>query len=542
MNDRDPSKKELLDALKTCREQLEMQQRIIESQERKYRDSLSREEKFKTILENMEEFYFEVDIAGRFTFFNDQLCEIYGYTRDALMGMSNKDYTKNNIAMKMYKDFNEVFRTGHPLRFACYEIVTKDGQLKYIEISVSLRKDEDGHSIGFSGIGRDITDRRQKEMERSVLIDQLQQAQRFEAIATLAGGIAHDFNNILMGVQGNISLILLKVDADTSTFKRLKKVEALIERGADLIQQLLWYAKIKTYHVDPVNINLVIDHTSHFFARTKNNIAVTKNLQKNVWAVGINKSAVEQVLLSLYMNAEQAMPNGGQLFIQTKNTFIDKISARSQDLKPGRYIRISVGDTGIGMDAATRKKIFDPFFTTKALGQGNGLGLASVFGIVRNHGGMIDVESEKNHGATFNIFLPASSDRNEIKSTSSGNDPMADWETVLLVNDDELMNDVCASFLKELGYDVISAKSICEACEKYARQGNKIKMLMVDLNLPDMTCRADLDRLNTHGKTPVLLMDGGEYWDAFFENHHVHVIQKPFSLSLLSEKIKSILK
>ena len=542
MNNRDTSKKALLDELRACREQIEAQQKIIAVKERQHQEILSREEKYKTILENMEEFYFEVDLVGRFTFFNDQLCEICGYPREVLMGMSNKTYTKNNIALKMYKDFNEVFRTGHPLRFADYEIVTKEGQSKYIEVSVSLRKGKDGQSMGFCGIGRDITDRKQKEMERALLIDQLQQAQRLEAIATLAGGVAHDFNNILMGMQGNISLILLKVDAGTTTFERLKKVEALIERGADLIQQLLGYAKINTYHVDPVNINLVIDHTSHFFGRIKKDILVTKNLQKNIWTVDINKSAVEQVLLSLYMNAEQAMPNGGELVIQTKNTFIDKTSARSHNLKHGRYVHICVKDTGIGMDAATQKKIFDPFFTTKALGQGNGLGLASVFGIVRNHGGMIDVESEKHHGTAFNIFLPASSDRNEIKNTSGDDSPLADSETVLLVNDDELMNDVCESFLRELGYRVILAKSICEACDKCAWQINKIKMVMVDLNLPDMKCLTDLDPLKAHTDIPVLLMDGGGFWEDISENHHVHVIQKPFSLSQLSEKVKALLK
>ena len=209
MNDSGTSKKVLRDELRACREQLETQQRLIEAQEKKYQDILSREEKYKAILENMEEFYFEVDLDGRFTFFNDRLCEMCGYARETLMGMSNRTYTKYDIAMKMYKDFNEVFRTGHALRFVDYEIVTKEGQLKYIELSVSLRKDKDGNSIGFCGIGRDITDRKQKEMERALLIDQLQQAQRLEAIATLAGGIAHDFNNILMGMQGNISLILL---------------------------------------------------------------------------------------------------------------------------------------------------------------------------------------------------------------------------------------------------------------------------------------------------------------------------------------------
>ncbi|MBU0990917.1 MAG: PAS domain S-box protein [Proteobacteria bacterium] len=544
MNISEKTKEDLINEVADLKKQIKNLNAIIDQQKEDEHHAESREDKYKTILDNMEEFYFEVDLAGNFTFFNDQICKVFGYSRDELMGMNNRSYTTNEIALQMFRDFNEVFRTGKPFKITDYSIVTKDGTAKNLEISASLKKNKNGNLIGFCGIGRDITDRKQKEMERALLIDQLQQSQRLEAIATLAGGVAHDFNNILMGMQGNISLILLKVDTDTLTFKRLKKVEELIERGAHLIQQLLGFAKTKTNAANPLNINNVIENTSYFFSRSKKNIAVHTELEKNIWPVDIGQGAVEQVLLSLYMNADQAMPQGGELFIKTRNVFLDDAFVNPYNLTPGRYINISIKDTGIGMDMATQKRIFDPFFTTKDLGQGNGLGLASVFGIVRNHGGMIKVESEKGKGAAFNIFLSAYPDENETSYAYFSGKTSIDLNTILLVNDDELMIDVCESLLTELGYRVISVRSINDAYEKFVQNVKKIKIVMIDITLPDMTGDDVLIRFKKiNPLVPVLLIDGYREGDTHqISEKKVYIIQKPFSLGQLSEKIRKIMK
>lgn len=545
MNPKEQSKEALMDEICDLKNQIVQLKGIIDQTKSDAANAFSREDKYKTILDNIEEFYFEVDLAGNFTFFNDQICKVFGYSREELMGMNNRTYTTNEIALRMFRNFNEVFKTGHSFKIADYGIVAKDGISKNLEISASLKKGPNGEPVGFCGIGRDITDRKQKELERALMIDQLQQAQRLEAIATLAGGIAHDFNNILMGMQGNISLILLKVDTDTITFKRLKKVEELIDRGANLIQQLLGFAKTKVKTANPTNINHVIENTAYFFSRSKKNIVVHKDLEKNIWAVDIHRGSIEQVLLSIYMNADQAMPEGGDLFIKSRNVFLDEALVNPFNLKPGRFIHISIKDTGVGMDLTTQKRIFEPFFTTKEFGQGSGLGLATVFGIIRNHGGMIKVESEKGKGATFHIFLAVTPDGKDLMNENLTSRGSVAQDTILLVNDDELMIDVCESLLAELGYHVLSARSMFEAYEKFAQNEKKIKIVMIDASLPAMKgdkVLAQLRKINS--LVSVLLIDGYRE-DSFYplvDEQKVFLIQKPFSLGQLSETIRKILK
>ena len=539
----DPLNEHLIAEISDLKKEISHLKAIIDQREAATRLTLYHDDKYKTILDNMEEFYFEVDLAGHFTFFNDQICKVFGYSREELMGMNNRDYTNNEISIRMFNDFNQVFKTGNSFRIADYTIVTKEGASRNLEISVSLLKDQNGCPVGFSGVGRDITDRKQKELDRALLIDQLEQVQRLEAIARLAGGVAHDFNNILMGMQGNISLILLKVDADEITVKRLKKMEELIDRGAHLIQQLLGFANAKVKTVNPININNIIENTSYFFGKGKKNIVVHQDLEKSLWPVDLHRGAMEQILLSIYMNAEQAMPEGGDLFITSRNVFLDDAFVNPFNLQPGRFVHISIKDTGVGMDLATQRKIFEPFFTTKEFGLGNGLGLATVFGIVRNHGGMIKVESEKGRGAVFHIYLAAANHGKEGPEGNGALDDLFPQDRVLLVIDDPLMNDVCESLLTELGYQVVAAKNQSEAYEKFSLNAGKIRMVMIDSSLSERTGDQIISRLQSiNPLVPVLLIDGYRENEAFplVDEKRVYLIQKPFSLSHLSEIIRKI--
>lgn len=503
----------------------------------------SSEHKYKTILKNIEEFYYEIDLSGNLTFFNEQLSHIYGYSSDELMGMNNREYASPETSKKMYRDLNEIYKTGKPLKSVEYEIISKDGSFRTVEISSSLIQSETGEAIGFRGIGKDITNQKEKEKERELLLDQLQQAQKLEAIATLAGGIAHDFNNILMGVQGNISLILLKMDKTSITYERLKKIEDLIERGANLTQQLLGFAKSKNFSVNPVDINSVIENTAYLFERSKKNITVNRDLEKEIWTVDINQGAIEQVLLSLYVNAAQAMPNGGKLYIHSKNVILDESFVRPYRLKPGEYVLISVKDTGRGMDLATQKRIFDPFFTTKNIGQGSGLGLASVLGIVKNHGGIIKVDSEKGEGSVFNIYLIVSSRYTTTMVNKSKNITVG-ADTILLIDDDELIIDVCESLLTELGYQVITAINGRAALKKIKENFKAIKIIMLDITLPDMEGTEVLDRIKIlNPEVPILLMSGysrDEKINRIIHKSNNNFIQKPFNLKQLSEKLKAV--
>ncbi|MBU1130457.1 PAS domain S-box protein, partial [Patescibacteria group bacterium] len=366
------------------------------------------EEKYRSILESIEDGYYEVGLAGNFTFFNDAMCKILKYPADELMGMNNREYMDEENAKKIYKVFNTIYQTGVSTKALDWKLIRKDGTECFVETAVSLIKGPNGQPIGFRGIARDITGRKLAEEERKKLESQLYQAERMESLGTLAGGIAHDFNNFLMGIQGRTSLMLMDIDSSYPHFEHLKGIEAYVKSLAELTTQLLGFARGGKYELKPTDLNTLVKKQNHMFGRTKKEIIIHEKLEKNLWAAEVDQGQIEQVLLNLYVNAWQAMPGGGDLYVQTECITIDENYGKPIQLEPGRYVKISITDTGVGMDEATRQRIFDPFFTTKEMGRGTGLGLASAYGIIKNHGGMINVYSEKGLGTTFNIYLPAS--------------------------------------------------------------------------------------------------------------------------------------
>ncbi|GAI76255.1 unnamed protein product, partial [marine sediment metagenome] len=244
--------------------------------------------------------------------------------------------------------------------------------------------------------------------ERKNLEGQLQQAQKMEAIGTLAGGIAHNFNNLLMGIQGNTSLMLLDPDLSQPHHERLKKIEKVVQGAAELTKQILGFAKGGKYKVKPTDLNNLVQKSSEMFGSTKKEIRIYSKYQKDIWPVEVDQKQIKQVLLNIYVNAWEAMPDGGELYLETENAILGENHGKPYYVKPGNYVKLSVTDTGIGMTKKTLKRIFDPFFTTKEMGRGTGLGLAAAYGIIKNHDGIIDVYSETGHGTTFNIYLPVS--------------------------------------------------------------------------------------------------------------------------------------
>ena len=249
--------------------------------------------------------------------------------------------------------------------------------------------------------------------ESKNLEEQLTRAQKMEAIGTLAGGLAHDFNNLLMGILGNVSLIRMNFDETDPFFDRLKKVEEYVKRGSDLTKQLLGFARGGKYEVKPTDLGDFILKSSEMFGRTRKEISIHNRIQDGLWPVEVDKGQMEQVLLNLYVNAWQAMSGGGDLYLSVENVELDEMSVSPYGIKPGEFVKLTVTDTGIGMDETTKAHIFEPFFTTKEQGHGTGLGLASVYGIIKNHGGYISVESKVNQGTSFIIYLPASDKRVE---------------------------------------------------------------------------------------------------------------------------------
>jgi signal transduction histidine kinase/CheY-like chemotaxis protein len=404
-------------------------------------------------------------------------------------------------------------------------------------ISYNLLKNDQGQPQGILAIVRDISS--QKKLET-----QLQKIQKIEAIGTLAGGIAHNFNNLLMGIQGNASLMLLDMEKEHPHFKMLKSIENLVQTGAKLTGQLLGYAREGRYEVKPLNVNQIVKETAETFAMTKKEIRVRLDLDQNILGTMADQGQIEQVLLNLYVNAADAMPMGGELFLQTKNVMDEEMTGRGYTVKPGTYAMIFVRDTGTGMDENILERIFDPFFTTKGLGRGTGLGLASVYGIVKSHGGYIDVQSQKGKGTTFRIYLPASAEK-AIEEKKTASKILKGTETILLVDDEEQILDVAKMMLKQLGYRVLTAKSGHDAVACLMENIKRIDLVILDMVMPDMSGSETFDRLKEAMPKLKVLLSSGYSIDGrateILKRGCDGFIQKPFDLMSLSGKIREIL-
>ena len=371
-----------------------------------------------------------------------------------------------------------------------------------------------------------------------------QQAQKMEAVGTLAGGIAHDLNNLLMGIQGNLSLILADIDPDHIFHKRLKNIEQFVESGSNLTRQLLGFARGGKYDVKPTDLNEIINKSSIMFGRTKKEITIHREGLKDIRSVNVDPGQIEQVMLNLYVNAWQAMPGGGKIFLKSANISLAEEFVGPFNLKPGHYVKVSVTDTGEGMDEVTQQRIFEPFFTTKERGRGTGLGLASAYGIIKNHEGIINVHSKKGEGTTFNIYLPASQKKVK-KEKEHSEELLKGKEVILLVDDEDMIVDVGNPMLEKLGYAILTARSGKDALEIYKKNKDKIELVILDLIMPDMGGGETFDRLREVNPDIKILLSSGYSMDGqaaeILERGCNGFIQKPFKLTLLSQKIREVL-
>jgi len=619
------------------------------------------EEKYRNILDNMEEVYYEVDLAGNLTFFNPAMCESFGRTPDELFGLNYREYTSPEGASLLYLVFNEVFRVGTPKQLFDFPIIRIDGDIRTLEGSVSLLKNASGEPIGFRGMVRDRTEQKKAEQalreseekyrllvenahdgicilqdgmvrfsnprteelagysseelsripfvdlvhpkDRQTFIERQQekheagqrpslysfrlirqgeetlwvelntieiiwegrpaflnflrditpqkkmetqflQAQKMEAVGTLAGGIAHDFNNLLMGIQGNASLILLDIGSDHPHYTKIKNIEQQVQSGAELTRQLLGAARGGKYETKPTNINELIGRSLDLFGRAKKELRIQKYFQEPIWTVEVDRSQIEQVLLNLYVNAGHAMPAGGDLYVETKNIILDESYLQPYGLTHGKFVRISVTDTGIGMDEATQKRAFDPFFTTREIGRGTGLGLASAYGIVKNHNGIINIYSEKGEGTTVNIYLPVT-EKAVIEKPEMGEDLFMGTESILLVDDEEAIADIGRRLLERLGYRVLSAGSGTEAVEIYRREQGGIDLIILDMIMPGISGGETFEQLKAINPSVKVLLSSGYSINGqaktILDRGCKGFLQKPFGLGDLSKKVREVL-
>ena len=366
-----------------------------------------------------------------------------------------------------------------------------------------------------------------------------------EAIGTLAGGIAHDFNNLLMGFQGNLSLMLMEMSPDNPYYDYLTNMEDYVKRGSDLTRQILGFARGGKYEVRPTNINDLLEQSSQMFGRTKKEITIHKKFQATPWSVEVDRGQIEQVLLNLFVNSWQAMPAGGAIFLETENvTLKEEDWDKPYALEQGEYVKISVTDTGLGMDKDTLERIFEPFFTTKEFSRGTGLGLASTYGIIKNHNGMIDVTSEKGHGTTFTIYLPKS-DKDFLEERPALEKTIKGSETILLVDDEELVADIGERMLKKLGYRVLLADSGRKAIQIFEKAHHRINLVILDMIMPEMGGSETFDGLKAITPDIKVLLSSGYSIDGqasqIMKRGCNGFIQKPFNLKHFSQKIREIL-
>ncbi len=514
---------------------------------RKAADDALREsqEKYRTILESIEEGCFETDIDGNLTFFSNPFLKTLGYSRDELRGRNTSRYTSPDTAEKMNRITERLNEMGKPENVADYDVIRKDGSNVSLELSVSLLKDQDGLPMGYRGILRDVSERKKTEEEKHKLETQLQQAQKMESIGTLAGGIAHDFNNILMGIQGNASLMLLKIDSEHPNHEKIKNIEKYVQNGTALTKQLLGFARRGKYLLKATDLNEIIDKSSSLFARTKKEIRIHTDLYEDLWTAEVDRGQIDQVLLNLYVNAWQAMSNGGDLYLQTENVILDRSYIKPYTVEPGRYAKISVSDTGVGIDKETQERIFEPFFTTKEMGRGTGLGLASVYGIIKSHGGYINVYSEKERGTVFTIYLPASAKEVLIDEEGSPAMLIKGTGTILLIDDEKMILDVGLELLEELGYTVLSAMSGQEAIDVFQKDQDNIDLVIMDMIMPGMGGGETFDRLKEINPEVKVLLSSGYSINGqatkIIRRGCDGFIQKPFNMNQLAEKIQKIL-
>jgi two-component system cell cycle sensor histidine kinase/response regulator CckA len=507
-----------------------------------YRDTTERKDKearLRAILDNASDAIFTVDEDGLVQSFNRAAESNFGYLEAEMIGQPIYLLAAEG-EREFFRDMVERMCRGEQAQALGLEAngLRKNGSTFPLDISLSEFSLEDRRYV--IGISHDATQRKKLEGE-------LRQSQKMEAIGRLAGGVAHDFNNVLTVIIAYSQMTLKRLPEEGKLRDYTTQVLQAGQRAALITQQLLAFSRQQVLAPRVHDLNKVVEETEKMLQRLiGEDITIITSLDPKLSPLLVDQGQIVQVIMNLAVNARDAMPQGGKLSIQTSNFYVDEERARElQDYRPGPNILLSVSDTGVGMTPEIRQRIFEPFFTTKGPGQGTGLGLATVYGIIKQSGGHIEVYSEQNIGTTFKIFFPAvekqvvEPDAVEVLETNAGQ------ETILLVEDDTAVREVAVAVLEELGYNLLVASGGREALEHAHNHDGKIDMLLTDLIMPEMN-----GRLVAEAVTPllpgvkVLYMSG--YTDDDVVRHGlitdtVNFLQKPFTTTSLGTKVREVL-
>ncbi|HKN20176.1 MAG TPA: PAS domain S-box protein [Terracidiphilus sp.] len=469
---------------------------------------------------------------------NDAAVHLYGYSHEEFENMTILDIRPASECEKTVAHFRQIDENDEDHGFWLHQ--AKNGKTFEVEII--------SHALVYAGkrvrlvVAQDISERRNLEL-------QLRQAQKMEAIGRLAGGVAHDFNNLLMVIKGHTELLLNVLPPSDHVAHKIEQIDRSADRAAALTRQLLAFSRMQVLQPQVINLNSIVEEMGKLLPRLiGEDIELVVRADQELGAIRADASQMEQIIMNLAVNSRDAMPNGGKLFIETRNADLDRTYTASHPLmKPGAYIQLTVSDTGCGMDAETQSHIFEPFFTTKEKGKGTGLGLATVYGIVKQSGGFIWVYSELGKGTSFKLYVPRVDQAEDHSGVSK---PTAEvptgTETVLLTEDEQDVREIAKEFLESGGYKVVEAKDAAEAVQLARQHGGAIDLLVTDMVMPGMTGQELAVQLQREYPGLCIVFMSGYSEDAATEMANadptVRFLSKPFSRGALLRTVREILQ
>lgn len=534
--------------LETTRAKLRLDQEVekLQSAERALQRS---ERRYRLISENTQDVIWTLDAASRrFTYVSPSVERMRGYTaKEAVAQPIEAALTleSHRLVTAVMAQHLAAFAAGDatarswtgPVDQPC-----KDGSVVQTEVVATALLDEQGRVTEVLGVSRDVTERKRLE-------EQLRQAQKMEAVGQLAGGVAHDFNNLLTVIQGHCSLLLAGDQDKENSLESLKEIEAAAQRASNLTRQLLTFSRRQVMQMKPLDLNDVLGHLLKMLRRLLSE-AIALEFQANhaLPPIVADAGMIEQVVMNLSVNARDAMPKGGQLTLRTHLVDLDaQAAAANPEARPGRFVCLSVTDTGCGMDGSTRKRIFEPFFTTKEVGKGTGLGLATVYGIVKQHQGWTEVASEVGKGTTFRVFLPASP-ATAAKSLGTSTEPAmrGGTEGILVVEDDPPLRQLAKSCLDRNGYRVLEATNGVEAQAVWREHHHQIDLLLTDMVMPEgMTGWELAERLQAEKNSLKVIISSGYSLELFHagapSGRGIAYLAKPYEMTALAVAVRKCL-
>jgi PAS domain S-box-containing protein len=497
------------------------------------------EQRLEELFENAKDILFTLDVQGNITSLNKSAEEVMGWPKSEALHQNIRNFVAPEH-FHLCSQMMECVLHAEPLQHFEISLLRKDGRRVLLETSARLIH-SDGRLVGVQGIARDVTERRQLE-------NMVRQSQKLEAVGRLSGGLAHDFNNLLCVISGHAEILSERLAPSDKAINSITQIKKAADSAAALTRQLLAFSRKQVFHPRTLDLNAIVAETEKLIGRLiGEHIEVSTSLRPKLGHVHVDPVQIEQVLINLVLNARDAMPHGGKLILETCNVDLEENSPSRREIVPaGKYVVVAVTDTGCGMDEGSLSRIFEPFYTTKELGKGTGLGLATVYGIVKQSGGFIWVYSEPGQGATFKVYLPRV--ENPLATVSTDRPTLEvrrGTETVLLVENAEPLRALAKEFLKNSGYAVLDAENGKEALRIASAFGGPIQLLLTDVIMPGMGGKQLAEQLTSlRPGTKVLYMSGYPN-DGIVQSGilatGVVFLEKPFTREILLRKVRQVL-